>query len=109
MSGSLMRWSTSVLASALLLFAPKEVDACKQMDLRKIANTNGEITDYQTNSDELEVWFNIGKVVRYTWESKMNGYTQYFMDPGVISLPCYGTEVFWMLVKEKDTLQSDLH
>ena len=45
------------------------------MDLRKIANTNGEITDYASDSDELEVWFNIGKVVRYTWDSKMNEYT----------------------------------
>ncbi len=107
-TGSLKTWASSLIASTFLFLTPT-TDACVQMHLRKIANTNGKITDYQSNADELDVWFNIGRVVRYTWRSNMQKWTQYFLDEGVISLPCYDTEVFWMLVKEEDDFTNDLH
>ena len=79
------------------------------MDLRKISNANGEITDYQTSEDELKVWFAIGEIVLYKWDNDLEPYTQFFYDEGIISLPCYDSEVFWMRVTEVDTLIPDRH
>ena len=55
------------------------------------------------------MWFAIGEIVLYKWDNDLRPYTQFFYDEGIISLPCYDSEVFWMRVTEVDTLIPDRH
>jgi len=59
----------SVILAASLMAGFSE--ACVQVDLVSIANTNGQITDYQTPQDELSVWMGVDEDILYTWENTM--------------------------------------
>lgn len=81
--------------------------ACVQVDLRSIKNTNGVITDYESPEDELIVWFGVGEGVLYTWKNTMMENQERAFPKGVISLPCFYDEVFYIEVTEDDAFVSD--
>ena len=63
--GGLLR---ATLASAIMTAVS---EACVQVDLRSVENTNDTITDYETNEDELNTWIGVGEEVLYTWTAEM--------------------------------------
>ena len=54
----------TTLAASLMMQSAR---SCVQVDLESISNTNGVITDSQTQEDELFVWFGINADVMITW------------------------------------------
>ena len=66
--GGLKSWTGALAAFASMIGL---TEACVQVDLRSIHNSNGLITDYETPEDELSVWFGVGQSVLFTWKNTM--------------------------------------
>ena len=54
-------------ASSVLM---QTANACVQADIISISNTNGVITDYESNEDELAVWMGVNDDIMITWQDK---------------------------------------
>ena len=83
---------------------------CVQLDLIKVENTNGVITDYKTPEDEIKAMMGVGREVMLTWELEGFQPAQFyeFPHPGVLTMPCFReTGVFWLEVSEVDILVDD--
>ena len=98
--------------SSVLLFGTASLmagltDACVQVDLVSIANTNGQITDYQSKQDELSVWIGVDEDILFTWKNNMEPWQQYDFRPGFITVPCFNEGVFYIETTEIDEAISD--
>ena len=93
-------WNLISLASALLVAT---TDACVQVTLETIANTNGRITDFQTPEDELYVWMGVSKEVMITWKNDIHAWESFSFSPGIVTMPCFHESVLWIEMEEQDT------
>ena len=99
-SSKLASFAGLLVSSALIEYA----SGCMQIELQKIDNVNGVITDYETPQDELEVWLGLwdGSVIYKTqldirpWGSRSYPY-------GFLTIPCFDQETFYIQLIEKDT------
>ena len=64
---SIRSWATSLLLAGSI--GPQLADACVQLDLIKIENSNGVITDYLSQEDELKVWLGVGDDILISWSN----------------------------------------
>lgn len=99
-------------ASSVLTFATGWLlaglsEACVQVDLVSIANTNGKVTDYQSTQDELSVWIGVDEDILFTWKNTMEPWQQYDLRPGFITVPCFNEGVFYIETTELDEAISD--
>ena len=75
------------------------------MNLEKIVNT-GQITDYLTDSDEIEVRLVIGDQFVYTLSSDfVRGQNWFFLDS--LSFPCFADETMSIQFTEFDDQAND--
>ena len=81
--------------------------ACVQVDLVSIANTNGQITDYQSAEDELSVWMGVGEDILFTWKNTMTPWQEYKFPDGFVTIPCFNDGVFYIETTEVDEAISD--
>lgn len=91
-------WVLTMLATGSL--------ACVQVELQSIRNT-GQITDYLTPSDEIEMSFGVGLQFYYTFAKDFYKYDIAALPSGAISFPCLSTESIWVQMNEIDTFRDD--
>ena len=92
------------LASTVAIFGSflGYAQACVQVELQSIHNSNGQITDYETPEDELSVWFGVGDSVLFTWKHTMEENQKREFPKGAITLPCFYDQVFYLELTELD-------
>ena len=62
--------------------------ACLQTELVKISNT-GQITDYMTNEDEIELIFGVSDIFFYKFDQNFIKNMYFDFEPGQITFPCF--------------------
>ena len=82
-------------------------EACVQVTLQSIANTNGQITDFQSPEDELYVWMGVSRDVMITWNDTMRKYDTKSFTPGIVTFPCFHDSTLWIEMEEQDTFKSE--
>lgn len=97
MFGSKLSW-----ASALVLAGAGIVNACVQVSLTSIKNTNGVITDYQTPEDEIYIWFGVSEYMIFTYRNNFKRDQEHMLADGDISIPCFHEAVFYIDMTEMD-------
>ena len=80
-------WVLSMLAGSTL--------SCVQVEVQSIRNT-GQITDYLTPSDEIEMSFGLGSLFYYTFAKDFPKYDIAVLPSGAISFPCLSSETIWL-------------
>ena len=73
-----------------------------QVSLTKISNSNGVITDYESPTDEILVWFGIGQYFVFTYMNDFLPGMEYAFDPSYISMPCFHDDIIYIDLKERD-------
>lgn len=96
----------SALSLGWASFMLSVAEACVQVTLNSIRNT-GVITDYETNEDELSVWMGVGSDILYTWKSTMTANQERKFAPGLVTIPCFYDEVFYIEATEIDDFAND--
>ena len=104
--GSKLSWATSLLAASTSLLM-QEASACVQVTLTSIENSNGAITDYQTNEDEIYTWFGVGEYFIFTYKNTFRRNQKRTIDERMISMPCFNADVFYIDMTEEDDLISE--
>ena len=94
-------WAVSLLAASAPLLM-REAGACVQVSLTSVENTNGVITDYQTNEDEIYTWFGVGEYFLFTYRNDFRRNQKRTVDPALISMPCFHDDVFYIDMTEQD-------
>ena len=61
-------WARAFCAGSALL---QIAEACVQIDLVSVKNSNGVITDFMSQEDELSAWFGVGEQILFTWRQNM--------------------------------------
>ena len=84
-------------ASSVLM---QTANACVQADIISISNTNGVITDYESNEDELAVWMGVNDDIMITWQDTIVPFEEKLFPTGVLTFPCFDASVFWIEVEE---------
>ena len=102
----MQRFGTSLLAAGALLAS--ESQACMQLTLWTVTNSNGIITDFQSPEDELYGLFGIGEDFLVSWKDSIvpNEVKQFGFN--MMTLPCFSDEVFWIQLEETDQTIPDM-
>lgn len=85
----------------------QKVQACLQVDLLSMSNSNGQITDYLTEDDEIGVWIGVGELFMYLYQ---NLFLPNQVDPfpsQAVSFPCFKNEAMYISMVETDGYVSD--
>lgn len=88
-------------------FAPLLALACLQAELIMIHNT-GNITDYATKTDEIEIYFGVGNI--FVYESNQVTFTvnqAYTFQSGALTFPCFEDEPLWVRFEEIDSVTNE--
>ena len=70
--------------------------ACVQVELESIANTNGKITDYLSDEDEIIARMGVDEYVYILWEGDIRKWATKRFNPNVVTLTCFHDSVFWI-------------
>ena len=79
------------------------VDACRQVDLLKIKNSNGVLTDYEDGYDSLAVWMGVSEDIMITYTDTIVEFEIKEFSRGIITMPCFNDSVLWVEIEEQDT------
>jgi len=78
-----------------------------QADIIAISNTNGVITDFESNEDELAVWMGVNDDILITWRDTIVPNEEKAFPIGVLTFPCFYESVFWIELEEDDNFIID--